>query len=162
MPSASSSMRAMEPGGSRWWYSGGTCTAPSRPTTTKSSPRLPSAPTRPSLIVTVRLSASLTAVSCVTTTAVVPSAAATSLISSTTRVPDSSSSWLVGSSARSSLGALASATARESRCCSPPDSCPAGRPPASARPTLASRSRARRRSRRTARWAKAMFWAADR
>src|SRR5690242_3324136 len=137
--------RARDPGGSTSRVSGGSWTVPSRPTTTNSSPARPSAPTRPSRMVTVRPNAAPTAGSWVTTSAVMPESRLAAWISPMTAVADPWSSWLVGSSASSSRGSLATATATASRCCSPPDSFPAGRCATGPSPTASSSPAARLR-----------------
>ena len=107
--------RSSEPGGTRSSTSGGSVSEPSRATTAKSSPRRPSAPTRPSRIVTVRGSRCATSGSCVTATTVVPRSRLMSLTAASTSSRPSWSSWLVGSSSSSSPGRAASPTPTASR-----------------------------------------------
>src|SRR5262249_49325365 len=80
--------------------------------------------------------------SCVDITTLIPRAATTRTTSSIAFVA-AGSRLAVGSSSRRICGSLARARASASRCCSPPESFRAGRPPRPARPTTAASSSTR-------------------
>ena len=107
------------PGGNAPSTSGGNCTVPSPATTAKSWPPRPSAPTRPSRIVTARPNRAPTSPSCVTTTTVVPRSALTVSIAANTSSRPRESNCEVGSSTNNNPGDAATPTANAARCRAP-------------------------------------------